>query len=72
MKILTIDESNYFVESSPMITAPPNNFETEIRHFVDCCNDMAECIPNAHQGSEIVRILNAIYESTETGREIIY
>ncbi len=72
LKFLTVDPSNYFVSSQPVITEAPNHFELEIRHFLDCCNGQAQCIPNAHEGAEIVRILCAIYESAETGNEILF
>jgi len=72
LKLLTIDSSDYFVESQPLITNSPNHIELEIRHFLDCCNGLTECICTPQQGSEIIRILNAIYESAETGREITF
>ena len=72
MKFLTIDPSNYFVSSEPVITSNVNNFETELRHFVDCCENNTPCIPNAHQGTQLIRIMRAIYESAETGKEILF
>ncbi len=72
LKFLTIDASDYFANFQPVIYEKSKHFEDEIRHFVDCCHGDAQCIPNASQGSQIIRILNAIYESAETGREILF
>lgn len=70
LRLLNIDESYRFVESEPVINNDTNIFEAELQHFVDCCNGQANCITNAHEGSEIMKILNAIYESAEKGVEI--
>lgn len=72
LKLLFIDETDYFMESSPIIKERGPDFKAELQHFVDCCNGRAECICNAHQGTEIIRIINAIYESAETGKEIVF
>ena len=70
LRLLNIDESDHFVESEPTIDNDSDLFKAELQHFVDCCNGKADCIPNAHEGSEIMKILNAIYESAEKGTEI--
>ena len=49
----------------------PVEFQNEIDHFVDCLLGRAECIAPAEDGVQIMRILNAIYESAETGREVL-
>ena len=46
-------------------------FENEINHFVDCIRGRCECIAPAEDGIEIMKILNAIYESAKTGHEVI-
>ena len=56
----------YFNDDDPEI------FKSELQHFVDCCNGVANCIPNAHEGTQIMRIMNAIYESAEKGTEILF
>lgn len=48
-----------------------NIFYQEIRHFADCVQGKAECIAPAHDGVEIMRILDAIYESARTGHEVV-
>lgn len=46
-------------------------FEGEINHFVDCVKNGTECIAPAEDGIELMRILDAIYESARTGHEVI-
>ncbi len=72
LKFRTIDEANFFADFHPMIAESGKHFNAEIQHFVDCCHGDAQCIPNASEGTQIIRILNAIYESAETGREILF
>jgi predicted dehydrogenase len=46
-------------------------FEKEIRHFVDCVKGEAECISTAKDGIEVMKIIDAVYESAETKREVL-
>ncbi|MDF2986811.1 MAG: oxidoreductase [Eubacterium sp.] len=46
-------------------------FENEINHFVSCIKDGIQCISTAQDGIDIMRILDAIYESAKTGHEVI-
>jgi predicted dehydrogenase len=46
-------------------------FENEINHFVSCLTDGTPCISTAEDGIDIMRILDAIYESAGTGHEVI-
>lgn len=46
-------------------------FVSEMRHFVDCVKNGTECMAKAEDGIEVMRILDAIYESARTGHEII-
>lgn len=46
-------------------------FENEINHFVSCLTDGATCISPAEDGIDIMRILDAIYESAKTGHEVV-
>ncbi|MFC4557866.1 Gfo/Idh/MocA family protein [Virgibacillus kekensis] len=45
-------------------------FSNEINHFVDCCLEGKENIAPVSDGVQVMRMLNAIYESAETGKEI--
>ncbi len=46
-------------------------FDNEINHFVDCLVHGKECIAPAEDGVVIMNILDAIYKSAETGREVL-
>ncbi len=46
-------------------------FQNEMNHFVDCVLGRAECIAPAQDGVDMMRILDAIYESARTGHEVI-
>ena len=46
-------------------------FEKEVRHFVDCVKGEAECISTAKDGIEVMKIIDAVYESAETKREVL-
>ena len=72
LRLLKIDSNDSFVEDEPVINDDPEIFKAELQHFVDCCNGVANCIPNAHEGTQIMRIMNAIYESAEKGTEILF
>lgn len=46
-------------------------FYNEIRHFIDCVSGKCETIAPAHDGVDIMRILDAAYESAKTGHEVV-
>ena len=46
-------------------------FEAEMRHFADCILNGTECIATAEDGLEVMKILDAIYESAKTGHEVV-
>jgi len=46
-------------------------FENEINHFVSCLTEGTPCLSPAQDGIDIMRILDAIYESAKTGHEVI-
>lgn len=46
-------------------------FQGEIDHFVSCITDKVTCISTAQDGVEMMRILDAIYESARTGHEVV-
>ncbi len=72
LKMLGIDENNYFQETSPTVTTTVSPFVPQLQHFADCCNGKAQCLCPADQGTQIIRIMNAIYRSAETGEEIVF
>ena len=46
-------------------------FENEINHFIACLNDGIDCRAPAADGVTLMKILDAIYKSAETGHEVI-
>ena len=66
--------NNYLVDVTPAHdTALSFNglFENEIAHFVDCVSKGVKCISPAEDGVEIMKIIDAVYESARTGKEVI-
>lgn len=45
-------------------------FEREIKGFTDAVKGVAPCIAPAEDGVELMRIIDAIYESAETGKSV--
>lgn len=46
-------------------------FAREINHFVSCITEGTECKSPAKDGVEIMKILDAIYQSAKTGHEVV-
>ena len=46
-------------------------FQKEIDHYVDCLLGKTECRSPAVDGYELMRILDAVYESARTGHEVV-
>lgn len=71
---LYTEMNDYMVDVTPQIDNLKNDkpfFEGEMNHFVDCIKGRCECIADADDGIELMRILDAIYESAKTGHEVI-
>ena len=45
-------------------------FTAEIAHFIDCVRNGTECIAPAHDGVVLMQMIDAIYESARTGKEV--
>ncbi len=46
-------------------------FQNEMDHYIDCILGKAECIAPAEDGVEMMKILDAVYESALTGHEVV-
>ncbi len=46
-------------------------FVSEMRHFVNCALGREKCRAAADDGIEVMKILEAIYESARTGHEVV-
>lgn len=47
-------------------------FYSEVEHFVNCASNNVESICPVEDGVEMMKILCGIYESSNTGREVVY
>ena len=48
-----------------------DEFQAEVDHFIDCFANGEPCRSPAEDGVQIMRILDAVYESARTGHEVI-
>ncbi len=58
------------VDCVPKFTAPSLGHEMNLRHFVDVVLNGAEPMFVPEQGVDMVKLLCALYESAETGKEV--
>lgn len=69
------ERNKYFTNVAPLVNGAnysfEHNFNEEIKHFVDCVENGTECLNPGEDGVELMKILDAIYESAKTGREVI-
>ena len=68
------DINNY--QSNVTLVAPSalsfeGLFANEVNHYVDCIMNGTKCKSPAEDGIEMMKILDAIYESARTGHEVI-
>lgn len=71
---ITTERHNTILNVSPEIDNTAFDMETgfqnEINHFIDCVKGNVETIAPIQDGVEIMKILAAVYESSESGKEI--
>ena len=68
------DENGYLVDLSfnkDTSLSFDGLFCREMDHFVDCVMNGTPCRAPAEDGVEIMKILDAIYESARTGHEVV-
>ncbi|HRX42346.1 MAG TPA: Gfo/Idh/MocA family oxidoreductase, partial [Clostridia bacterium] len=67
-------DEGYNSDMALVYSKEPNEFESmfgrEISHFIDCVKGRSQCISPVEDGVELMRILDAVYESASTGREV--
>jgi len=71
MHPLTIftERGGVMIDSTPQV--PGNNiYADEIRHFVDCVQHHREPIASAKQGVLLMKMLDAVYASQKSGKEV--
>lgn len=68
-------KNNYFTDAAPVVDPAKfsfeYNFQEEIKHFIDCVENGTPCLNPGEDGVELMKILDAIYESSKTGHEVI-
>jgi len=71
---IATERHNTILNVDPQLTTPGfdfvDSFKREINHFVQLCRGEAENLCPVEDGVEMIRILNAIYQSAAEGREI--
>lgn len=70
------EENDYLVDIAPMFTEVKGDplqymMDQEMDYFVKCVNGEVENISPVEDGVQIMKILNAIYASAETGKEVV-
>ena len=72
LKLVALDENDQLSESTPELDNSDTPHNRQIAHFVDCCLNGTECIVKPWQAIEVLKLICAVYESAETGREILF
>ena len=68
---LFTDMNGGFVNVKPCGSVGGRNiFVAEIQHFIDCVRNGTPCISPAEDGVELMKMIDAIYESARTGRTV--
>ena len=64
------EKHNTLIDITPAYPAKVNGHQREITQFVECCLEGRAPLSTPEQGLIIQKIVNAIYESAETGKAI--
>lgn len=71
---LITEKNNTILNSTPQVDNLgfdfAKSFANEINHFVECCLEGKETIAPIEDGVEVMKMLNAVYESARTGKEV--
>ncbi|KAA0965553.1 Gfo/Idh/MocA family oxidoreductase [Sporosarcina sp. ANT_H38] len=71
---LVLEKNNTILNVTPQIDDLGfdfvKSFTNEINHFVECCQSGRETIAPIADGVEVMKMLNAIYESAKIGKEV--
>jgi len=66
------EESGTLTDSTPVFLPDIGSHEAEIRSFIQAIVDDTPVEVPGEQGLMVTRILDAIYESSDTGREVVF
>ena len=71
---MVTEKNNTILNVTPQIDNLSFDFErafsNEINHFVTCCKEGKETIAPVADGVQVMKMLNAVYESAKTGKEV--
>ena len=71
LEFVEVGEDNYIREVKPVMeTGDP--YLAEVNHFDDCCMNGTECICKPEEAIELMKVICAIYESSERGQTIYF
>jgi len=70
LKLVEIGDS-CFVETVPLLEKKVP-FREQINHFADCCLNGTECICKPEEAVALMQIIDAMYESADTGKPVIF
>jgi len=64
------EEEGVVTNSTPLVPSDGDTWTDEVRHFVDVVESRAEPLITGEQGVQVVRMLHAISQSAEQGRQV--
>jgi predicted dehydrogenase len=68
------EQNDYLIDLKPVLDDPTLNWgkclEGEVNHFVDCILNGTPCIYPAEDAIPVMKIIAAIYESSQTGAAV--
>ncbi|MBO1913299.1 hypothetical protein J4G37_51875, partial [Microvirga sp. 3-52] len=71
---IVTEKNNVILNIEPQIDNLNFDFEVafinEINHFVECCREGKQTIAPVADGVQVMKMLNAVYESAATGKEV--
>ena len=69
---VTTEIAGQQVDLSPRFTFnPDDSYYAEVRHFVECIREGRETLAPGEQGVTLMRIVDALYESAATGKQVL-
>ena len=71
LRMVELTENNYLRETKPIIQ-DSDMYGDQVKHFLDCCINGTECICKPQEAVQLMEIIDAIYESAETGKAIYF
>src|SRR5699024_5829080 len=72
---LVLEQNDTILNVTPQVDSLGFDFEeaftNEINHFIDCCLHDKQTIAPVEDGVKVMKMLAAVYESAQTGKEVI-